>query len=251
MVSILQMRDPEGPRGVLPDYTGVRFPEFPERIPTASETISGAALGDKWYTLLETDDFLANWIGVPYMKMSGLTNPEVRPRWPHLPNDAIEQVNSILEDIRLGRLPTPWTDGYAELVVKPTKSGKKGKGKGKGKGKSIPAAATHTASTAADTITSSATATAAATATTPATRVTRSANAKRAVTSDPRVKPPAPQTAQLHSAEGKTSQPSATKTASTSRTGRSVMYIGKRPSMFKSSKGVRHAPSVTDEDESK
>ena len=120
VVSILQMRDPLGPRGILPDYTNVKLPPFPKNLMWEKDIQSNQRVKGEWNDLKDSEEIIDNYTGVPYEKVAGETAPIVRDRWPRLPENAIQLVEEILEEMRAGDPDRPWADGYNDGIVKAT-----------------------------------------------------------------------------------------------------------------------------------
>ena len=116
--SILQMRDPEGPRGVLPDYTGVKLPKFPNNLLWEMNVCSNAEAKIEWDDLKDDQDLFDDYMGAPYQKVAFESTSIVRSRWPKFPKDAPEQVKEILKEMRQQTSQRPWVKGYTDGIIK-------------------------------------------------------------------------------------------------------------------------------------
>ena len=112
------MRDPQGPRGILPDYTGVELPPFPEGMMWPMHTRENKTVKDEWTQTKDSTEIREGYMGVPYQKIAGETQPIVRPLWPHLPENAAELAEEILNEIESATSDRPWAEGYAAGIIK-------------------------------------------------------------------------------------------------------------------------------------
>ena len=114
------MKDPLGPRGVLPDYTNIKFPPFPDDVLWDIDTLSNNDSKNEWATMKDSVGMKQGYVGVPYEKVAGETAPVIRPHWPKVPEDAPERIQEIVEEMQAAESDRPWAEGYEEGIVKAT-----------------------------------------------------------------------------------------------------------------------------------
>ena len=118
VLSLVQMQDPQGPRGVLPDYTGVQLPQFPKGLMWPTHTRKNKDLKDEWTQTKGSTELREGYMGVPYQKIAGETEPIVRSLWPQLPDNATELAEEILNKMESATCDRPWAEGYAAGIIK-------------------------------------------------------------------------------------------------------------------------------------
>ena len=112
------MREPQGPRGILPDYDNVELPPFPPGLMWPVNTKSAKAVKAEWSKTKDSIGLKNSYMGVPYQKVSSETEPTIRPRWPRIPKNAAELAEEILNEMDAGESERPWAEGYAAGIVK-------------------------------------------------------------------------------------------------------------------------------------
>ena len=73
---------------------------------------------DEWTQTKDSTEIREGYMGVPYQKIAGETKPMVRALWPHLPDNAAELAEKILDEMESATFDRPWAEGYAAGIIK-------------------------------------------------------------------------------------------------------------------------------------